>query len=90
MDTLDVTVTLPKSILGTAGVREADLDRVLRESLAVEWYRLRRVSLGRAAEIAGVDRWEMLALLAKHDVSLNYTAAAAEQDWQAIEEVLAR
>lgn len=90
MDTLDVTVTLPRSILATAGVREEGLDRLLRETLAVELYRMRRVSLGKAAEIACLNRWEMLSLLAKHDVPLNYTADDAARDWDAIEEVLAQ
>ena len=90
METVDVTVTLPRSVLATAGVREEGLDRLLRETLAIELCRMRRVSLGKAAEIAGVDRWGMLSLLAKHDVPLNYTADDAEKDWGAVEEVLAR
>src|SRR5947208_2114106 len=64
MDTVEVTVELPRSILAVAGVREPELDALLRESLAVDLYRRGQISLGKAAEVAGVaTRWEMIAVL---------------------------
>ena len=89
METVTVTVSLPKSLLATTGVREQELGGLVRESVAVELYRLGRISLGKAAEVAGVStKHEMLALLAKHDVWLDYTAEDAAEDWETLRDVL--
>src|SRR5205814_10566755 len=81
MDTVEVTISLPRSLLPSAGVREEDLDRLLREALAVDLYRRGQVSLGKAAEVdGGATKLEMAAVLAAHDVWLDDTADAALAD----------
>lgn len=81
METVTVTISFPKSILAAAGVREQELDALIRETVAVELYRCGRLSLGKAAELAGrATKWEMLSVLAKHDVWLDYTAEDAAAD----------
>ncbi len=81
MDTVQVTVSLPRSLLAAAGVREQELDRLLRELVAVEMYRQGRLSLGKAAEVAGAGtKLEMLQILAKYGVWIDYTAEDAISD----------
>ncbi|MBE7485473.1 MAG: UPF0175 family protein [Polyangiaceae bacterium] len=43
--------------------------RELRLAAAIKWYEMRRVSQGRAAEIAGVSRAEFIDALGRHGVS---------------------
>lgn len=43
--------------------------RELRLAAAIKWYELRRVSQGRAAEIAGVSRAEFIDALGRYGVS---------------------
>lgn len=43
--------------------------RELRVAAAVKWYEMRRVSQGRAAEIAGVSRAEFIDALGRYGVS---------------------
>src|SRR5438105_3391883 len=87
MDTVEVPISLPRSLLSAAGVREEDLDHVVRDAFAVDLYRRRRVSLGKAAEVAGVaTKLEMAAVLARHDVWLDYPAEDAFADADSLTE----
>ncbi len=52
---------------------------------AIELYRERKVSLGKAAEFAGLSVREFLYELRKRDVPINYTREEAEEDIKAIE-----
>ncbi len=86
MGTITVTVAIPQSVLAVTGLQQQELEGFIREVIAVELYRQGRLSLGKAAEVAGIaTRYEMMALLAKHGVCLNYTAADAEADLATIE-----
>ena len=71
-------------------------NRIAREkykmrSLAVELYREGRLSLGKAAELAGArSKWEMLMLLSERGVPLDYSANDAETDLKTLKSVLGR
>ena len=75
---------------------EEEGNRIAREkyrkrSLAVELYREGRLSLGKAAELAGAkSKWEMLMLLSERGVPLDYTADDAKKDLQTLKSVLGR
>jgi predicted HTH domain antitoxin len=87
MDMVKAEVKLPESFLTTLKVRKEELDLFIRRSLAVELYRDGQLSLGKAAELAGLDRWEMLQLLNEKEVPLHYTASDAEKDLKTLKEV---
>jgi len=61
------------------GLRDRRLDRALRE------YRERKVSIGRAAEIARLSLWEMLNVFRERRICLNYTAEDLDEDLMALE-----
>jgi len=89
MDSVQVTVQLPRSLLAAAGIREQDLAALLREAIAVELYRASKLSLGKAAEVAGVaTKWDMLRVLARHDVYVDYTADEAIADADTVQQFL--
>jgi predicted HTH domain antitoxin len=88
MDKVTVSVELPRSICAAAGVREAELAQAMRESLAVELYRQGRISLGKASETTGVSPYEMIQILARHDVFLSYDMQDAATDFETLREFL--
>jgi len=81
------TITLPESVLQAIRV----LDRFIRRILALELYREGRLSLGKAAEVAGArNKWEMVMLLDEKGVALDYSAEDAEQDLNTLKNYLRR
>lgn len=57
----------------------------------MELYREGRLSLGKAAELAGTkSKWEMLMLLSERGVPLDYTVQDAKKDLKTLKEVLGR
>jgi len=72
-------------------VDKDQLGLFIKRSLAVELYREGRLSLGKAAELAGIkSKWEMLMLLSERGVPLDYTADDAEMDFKTLKSVLGR
>lgn len=90
-ETMRIEVELPKTFSLTTKVKEKEMNKFIRETLAVELYRERKVSLGKAAEIAGArNKWEMLTILNKRGVAIDLTAEDAERDLETLKEVLSR
>jgi predicted HTH domain antitoxin len=52
--------------------------------IALELFRERRISAGKAAELSGISLDEFMEFAAQREVSLHYT----EQDWEADQAVL--
>jgi len=91
MGVVKAKVNLPRSFLAALKVGEDELDLFIRRSLAVELYREGKLSLGKAAEVAGArNKWEMLMLLNEKGVPLDYTADDAEKDLKTLQEALGR
>jgi predicted HTH domain antitoxin len=53
--------------------------------LAAELYRQEKVSLGRAAEIAGIPKMQMQDEVAHRGIEIHYTMEMYEQDMEAVE-----
>jgi predicted HTH domain antitoxin len=84
-------VDMPGSILALIKVDPDQLGPFIKRSLAVELYREGKLSLGKAAELAGAkSKWEMLMLLSERGVPLDYTAEDAKDDLRTLREVLNR
>jgi predicted HTH domain antitoxin len=89
IDMVRAEVDLPGSILALIKVDKDQLGSFIKRSLAVELYREGKLSLGKAAELAGMhNKWEMLMLLSESGVPLDYSALDAEDDFQTLKEVL--
>ncbi|GAA5261662.1 UPF0175 family protein [Methanocalculus sp.] len=88
---MDATFTIPKTFLSVIKVREDELDRFLRRTLAVAFYRDGRLSLGKAAEFAGMkSKWEMIMLLDENNIPVDYSAEDAESDVKTLRKHLER
>ena len=69
-----VTVQVPEEALALAGLEgQSDSERASR-LVALELFREERVSLGRAAELAGMGVEEFMEFLAHRQMPLHYTA----------------
>ena len=51
-----------------------------RQTAAVQAYAKGKMSLGRAAELAGLSQWEMLGVLDAHRTDLTYDRGELEKD----------
>jgi len=88
MGPVKAELNLPSTFLANLKIKEDQLEEVIRHSLAVELYREGKLSLGKSAELADLNRWEMVLLLNEKDVPLDYTAKDAEEDLKTLKDVL--
>jgi len=68
-DTVHIAFDLHEGTLASVRQDPETFTRELRVAAAVKWYEMRRVSQGRAAEIAGVSRAEFIDALRRYGVS---------------------
>jgi len=84
----EVKIGFPVDLARLLRVRVDDLPRIIREIVAVELYRERYISLGKAAEIVGVSKWEMFEILARKKVPIQYGAEDLEEDLKVLKKLL--
>ena len=66
---IQLTIDMPGGALATMHQDPRQFVQELRLAAAVKWYEMRRISQGRAAEIAGVSRSEFITALSQFGVS---------------------
>jgi predicted HTH domain antitoxin len=64
-----MTIEMPDSALAAMRQDSVGFASEMRLAAAVKWYELRKVSQGRAAEIAGISRAEFVVALGRFGVS---------------------
>jgi predicted HTH domain antitoxin len=64
-----MTIDMPEGSLAAMRKDPLSFAAEMRLAAAVKWYELRRISQGRAAEVAGLSRAEFLAALSRFDVT---------------------
>ena len=74
------SVEIPKDLALLLKTREKDLPKKVKEILAVELYKEKIISIGKAAEIAGLSKWEMFEILAMKKIPLQYYPEDLEED----------
>ena len=74
---------LPQEILDSARLTVAEL----KVEMAVSLYAQRRLSVGKARELAGMSLWEFRQLLASRRISPHYDTADLNQDVASLREL---
>ena len=69
MNTVQVTMELPRAALSALRKEPASFVADMRIAAAVKWYELEMVSQAKAAEIAGLSRAEFVRALERFEVS---------------------
>jgi hypothetical protein len=64
-----VILDLPESAFSSFRLGPAELARETRLAAAVKWYELGRLSQAKAAEFAGLSRYEFIHALSRYEVS---------------------
>lgn len=88
MDTVKAKIELPRSILNICKTDERGLSETVTRSFIIELYREGVISLGKAADILGLKKLEMMALLKERNIPLNYDSDELEKDretWKRLE-----
>jgi predicted HTH domain antitoxin len=94
MNTVTVELEVPEAIflaLKSNGLSRDELRERAALNLAVQLYAEGRLSLGKAAKIAGTNKFSFWALLIERGVAVfNYTEDDYEDDLATIERILAK
>jgi len=72
MDTITVTMNLPKDIVLAADMTEATVTMDIKKHLALYMFKERILSFGKAAELSGISKPAFLELAGSKGMSLNY------------------
>lgn len=71
MNTQTITVDFPSDILLTLNENENELKQDIKLSLAIRLYRLQKLTIGKAAQIAGMSRFNFETVLSDNDVPIS-------------------
>ncbi len=84
----EICVKVPRDLVRILKVRDEDIPKLVRLYLAIELYREGKVSLGKAAEIVGVSKWEMMEILASKNIPIQHDVEDLKKDIKTLEEML--
>lgn len=88
MNQVTLKIEVPDFLVNLAE-KKNKLEEYVRQTLAVALYRERKLSLGKAKELAQLsNKWEMIRLLNSRGVPLEYLADDAEADLETLGNVL--
>jgi predicted HTH domain antitoxin len=79
-----MTVNIPEPV---TKLMAATTEKEVLEQLALWLYSRGRISMGKAAELAGVSRWDFGDLMRKYDVYHNYSVEDLNQDIATLEKL---
>lgn len=83
MSTKTLKIPYPKELPQALGETPEEFERELRFLVAAKLYELGRISSGRAAELAGMERVEFLSRLGRYRIpAFNYSLAELEREIQ--------
>ena len=78
-------VKIPKEFPLLCKIDDEDIPSYIQKLIALGLFREKKVSLGKASQIAGLSVWEMMALLKEKKIPLNYSVEDFEKDMNLIE-----
>jgi predicted HTH domain antitoxin len=81
MEMISVQVNLPADLLSLLRISQQDLQQEIQHWVALELFRTRKISAGKAAQIASLSLSEFMDLTRQHDVAwIDYTDDESEAE----------
>jgi len=77
MEKLTLSLELPQDLPAILDLPEQNIEKRVRELIAIELFREGLISSGKGGEIVGVSKWDFIQLLAKYD--LPYFSETSEE-----------
>lgn len=71
---------LPKEFSALVKVDEKEIPEFVKKTLAIKLFREKKISLGKAAILAGISKEEMTGLLAFYKIPIHYTVEELRED----------
>ena len=84
----ELCVTFPKSLEITLNKSESETVGTIKEIVALHLYKIGTISLGKAGEIIGLSKQEMLHLLSIRKIPINYDVDDLKSDLETLDRVL--
>ena len=84
----ELYVTFPKSLEITLNKSESETVSTIKEIVALHLYKNGTISLGKAGEIMGLSKQEMLHRLSIRRIPINYDVDDLESDLETLDRVL--
>lgn len=86
MRTVNINIPISKEMLFVLKKDEKSLQEEARQILALQFFKERKLSLGKAAELAGMDKEYFVNLLGKNRIDIyQYTERELEEEFDAID-----
>ena len=77
---MSLTLDIPDNLHLTLGIPRDQLEKRLQLELAVALYAQNLISTGKAAEVAGLDRFAMNDILAERNIPMHYGQKELDED----------
>jgi len=87
MNSLHVEFDLPVVIASQAGLDVDNISQEVRRMFALFLYEHRRVSLGKACELAGITQWEFADMNRQLGIPFHYSAEDLGEDMKRLADV---
>jgi predicted HTH domain antitoxin len=71
MNTQTISIDFPSDILLALNESEAELKQSIKTSLAMRLYKLQKLTIGKAAQLSGLSRFEFETLLSENEISIS-------------------
>lgn len=71
MNTLTITLDFPSDIFLTLNENEDELKQDIKLTLAIRHYKLQKLTIGKAAQIAGLSRFDFETVLSDNGVTIS-------------------
>jgi predicted HTH domain antitoxin len=71
MNTHTISIDFPSDIYLALNENEAELKRDIKISLAIRLYRLEKLTIGKAAQLSGLSRYDFETLLSENEISIS-------------------
>jgi predicted HTH domain antitoxin len=71
MNTQKISIELPADILLALNETEAELEQRIKISLAIRLYKLQKLTIGKAAQLSGLPRFEFETLLSENEIPIS-------------------